>query len=172
MFARLTSLNDQPNIVLADVVTVVGRQESCNGRICSSRVSRRHCCLVRDRDEVVVFDLRSSNGIRINGRRVEDGHLRPGDVLEIAHLGYRLDLLDDGEAGPSATRGRPGGGYADGSSFSMPTPPRRRDPGDERLRLAAGPRAVIEGRPARSDIFQPRHVSRRRAGAGPCGEEP
>lgn len=41
--------------------------------------------------EVVVRDLGSTNGIRINGQRVEMGRLRPGDELSIAHIRYRLD---------------------------------------------------------------------------------
>src|SRR5207244_6758732 len=32
-----------------------------------------------------------SNGIRINGQRVEIGRLRPGDELSIAHIRYRLE---------------------------------------------------------------------------------
>jgi len=47
--------------------------------------------MTRDKDEVVVRDLGSTNGIRINGQRVETGRLRPGDELSIAHIRYRLD---------------------------------------------------------------------------------
>jgi pSer/pThr/pTyr-binding forkhead associated (FHA) protein len=38
-----------------------------------------------------VRDLGSTNGIWINGRRVISGRLRPGDVLAIAHIRYRLE---------------------------------------------------------------------------------
>jgi len=41
--------------------------------------------------EVVVRDLGSTNGTRINGERVEVGRLRPGDELSIAHYRYRLE---------------------------------------------------------------------------------
>lgn len=44
-----------------------------------------------DKGEIVVRDLGSTNGIRINGQRVEMGRLRPGDELSIAHIRYRLD---------------------------------------------------------------------------------
>ena len=36
-------------------------------------------------------DLGSTNGIRINGQRVQIGRLRPGDELSIAHIRYRLE---------------------------------------------------------------------------------
>jgi hypothetical protein len=42
--------------------------------------------------ELTVRDLGSTNGIRINGQRVESGRLRPGDELSIAHIRYRLDM--------------------------------------------------------------------------------
>jgi len=38
-----------------------------------------------------VRDLGSTNGIRINGQRVQIGRLRPGDELSIAHIRYRLE---------------------------------------------------------------------------------
>jgi hypothetical protein len=44
-----------------------------------------------ENDQVVVRDLGSTNGIRINGMRVETGTLRPGDELSIAHIRYRLE---------------------------------------------------------------------------------
>lgn len=44
-----------------------------------------------DHGEVIVRDLGSTNGIRINGQRVELGRLRAGDLLSIAHIRYRLE---------------------------------------------------------------------------------
>jgi predicted component of type VI protein secretion system len=70
---------------------VVGRHPLCDVRLRSIRVSRRHCCLTQIDGEVAVRDLGSSNGTLINGRRVEAGRLRPGDVLSIADLRYRLE---------------------------------------------------------------------------------
>jgi hypothetical protein len=70
---------------------VVGRHPQCDARLDSLRVSRHHCCMTQDHGEVVIRDLGSTNGIRINGQRVEFGRLRPGDELSIAHIRYRLD---------------------------------------------------------------------------------
>jgi hypothetical protein len=47
--------------------------------------------MTQESGEVVVRDLGSTNGIRINGQRVEIGRLRPGDELSIAHIRYRLE---------------------------------------------------------------------------------
>src|ERR1700682_718082 len=91
MPARLVALDEGPDILLDRPMIVVGRHPQCDARLDSLRVSRHHCCMIQDKDEVVVRDLGSTNGIRINGQRVEIGRLRPGDELSIAHIRYRLD---------------------------------------------------------------------------------
>jgi hypothetical protein len=91
MPARLVALDEGSDIPLDRTMVVVGRHPQCDARLDSLRVSRHHCCMTQDSGEVVVRDLGSTNGIRINGQRVEIGRLRPGDELSIAHIRYRLD---------------------------------------------------------------------------------
>jgi len=88
---RLVALDEGPDIVLDRAMVVVGRHPQCDARLDSLRISRHHCCMTQDQNDVVVRDLGSTNGIRINGQRVEVGRLRPGDELSIAHIRYRLD---------------------------------------------------------------------------------
>jgi hypothetical protein len=45
----------------------------------------------QNNEDVIVRDLGSTNGIRINGQRIEKGTLKPGDELSIAHLRYRME---------------------------------------------------------------------------------
>jgi hypothetical protein len=92
MTARLVSLNGHADIPLDRPVVLVGRIRQCDVWIDSLPISRLHCCLVLARDEVQVLDLGSTNGTRINGRRIEVGVLRPGDELAIAHLRYSLEF--------------------------------------------------------------------------------
>jgi len=91
MPARLVALDEGPDIPLDRAMVVVGRHPQCDARLDSLRVSRHHCCMTHDQGEVVVRDLGSTNGIRINGQRVEMGRLRSGDELSIAHIRYRLE---------------------------------------------------------------------------------
>lgn len=91
MPARLVALDEGTDIPLDRAMVVVGRHPQCDARLDSLRVSRHHCCMTTDQGEVVVRDLGSTNGIRINGQRVEMGRLRAGDELSIAHIRYRLD---------------------------------------------------------------------------------
>jgi len=53
--------------------------------------------MTRENDQVLVRDLGSTNGIWINGMRVQTGRLKPGDELSIAHIRYRLEDKDDSE---------------------------------------------------------------------------
>src|ERR1700756_6025440 len=91
MPARLVAIDEGPDITLDRAMVVVGRHPACDTRLDSLRVSRHHCCMTQEGGEVVVRDLGSTNGIRINGQRVEVGRLRPGDELSIAHIRYRFD---------------------------------------------------------------------------------
>jgi pSer/pThr/pTyr-binding forkhead associated (FHA) protein len=87
----LRAVIDGPDITLDRPIVMVGRNPQCDVRLDSLWVSRRHCILTEDGGEVVVRDLGSTNGIRINGQRVERGRLRPGDEISIAHIRYRLE---------------------------------------------------------------------------------
>jgi len=91
MPVRLVALDEGPDILLDRAMVVVGRHPSCDTRLDSLRVSRQHCCMSQDKGEVTVRDLGSTNGIRINGQRVERGRLRHGDELSIAHMRFRLE---------------------------------------------------------------------------------
>jgi pSer/pThr/pTyr-binding forkhead associated (FHA) protein len=107
MPARLVALNGAADIPLSGLLTVAGRHPGCDARLSSSRVSRRHCCLAVGVGEVLVRDLGSTNGTWVNGRRLDEGVLRSGDVLGIAHLRFQLVLL--GPPGADTPADPPGG---------------------------------------------------------------
>ncbi len=119
---RLVALDEGSDISLDREMLVVGRHPQCDARLDSIRVSRRHCCMTPDNGEIVVKDLGSTNGIRINGQRVEKGRLRPGDELSIAHIRYRLDDSNGQEmtiAEPVGERDR-NGSHAHGGKDANP----------------------------------------------------
>src|SRR5258708_26335779 len=90
MPARLVALDEGPDIPLDRAMIVVGRHPQCDARLDSLRVSRHHCCMSQDQGEVIVRDLGSTNGIRINGYRMEFGLLLSGDEFSNAHIHYQL----------------------------------------------------------------------------------
>jgi hypothetical protein len=106
MAHRLVALDEGADIPLDRAMVVVGRHPQCDIRLDSLRVSRHHCCMTSDHGEVLVRDLGSTNGIRINGHRVEFGRLKANDELSIAHIRYRLDNGQAHEVTLADTRGK------------------------------------------------------------------
>src|SRR5277367_1512293 len=84
-----------PPIALYRPVLLIGRHPECDARIDSPKVSRRHCCLAMAYDRVLIRDLGSRNGVRVNGRVVDESRLYAGDELAIGPLLFRLEALDE-----------------------------------------------------------------------------
>ena len=88
MPAQLMALNDGPSILLDKPILLLGRDLECDIRLDSRKISRRHCCIAQVGEQLVVRDLGSTNGIRING--VRDGRpSRTDDELTIGNLPLR-----------------------------------------------------------------------------------
>ena len=90
MPAQLLSLSEGPSILLDKPIVLVGRHEECDLQLNSRKVSRKHCCIAQVKDHLVIRDLGSTNGIRINGTRVQGGVLRTGDELTIGNHRFRV----------------------------------------------------------------------------------
>ena len=107
MPAQLLSLNEGPNILLDKPILLLGRHPECDVQIESRKISRRHCCIAQVSDYLVVRDLGSTNGLRINGFRVLEGRLAPGDELTIGTYRYRVvwDSMAGGGGGLAAAKG-------------------------------------------------------------------
>jgi predicted component of type VI protein secretion system len=90
MLAQLVSLGDGPSILLDKPILLIGRDPECDIQIDSRKISRRHCCIAQVNDYLVVRDLGSTNGIRINGLRVQEGNLKANDELTIGGNLYRV----------------------------------------------------------------------------------
>src|ERR1700730_5741 len=88
--ALLVALSEGPNIFLDKPILLIGRHQECDIQLPSRKISRRHCCIAQVKDYLVVRDLSSTNGIRINGVRVLEGCLRPGDELAIGNFRYEV----------------------------------------------------------------------------------
>jgi predicted component of type VI protein secretion system len=90
MAAQLIALNSGLNILLDKPILLIGRDPECDIQLDSRKVSRRHCCIAQVNDYIVVRDLGSTNGIRINGVRVLEGKLKEGDEVVIGDGRFRL----------------------------------------------------------------------------------
>src|SRR5262245_12171805 len=106
MPAQLIALTEGPNILLDKPILLLGRHPECDILIESRKISRRHCCIAQVNDYLVVRDLGSTNGVRINGVRVSEGRLQPGDELTIGSHRYqvRWDTVAAPRAGAAVNR--------------------------------------------------------------------
>jgi predicted component of type VI protein secretion system len=103
MPAQLVALDSGPSILLDKPILLLGRHPECDIQIDSRKISRRHCCIAQVSDYLVVRDLGSTNGIRINGVRVIEGRLAPGDELTLGNSRYKV-AWDAAVASPEAPR--------------------------------------------------------------------
>ena len=90
MPAHLLSLTDGPSILLDKPILLFGRHQECDVQLNSKKISRRHCCIAQVGEHLVVRDLGSTNGVKINGERVAEGRLVPGDELIIGNFRYQV----------------------------------------------------------------------------------
>ncbi len=71
--------------IYADAPTplTVGREEGNPIQLNDERVSRFHIKIQEDDDKIVLTDLQSTNGTKVNGETVQICILRPGDVIAV-----------------------------------------------------------------------------------------
>lgn len=72
--------------------TVLGRREDCDVRIPLGEISRKHCRLIKDENELRIEDLGSSNGTFVNGKRVQSATLSAGDTVVIGSVKFVVQL--------------------------------------------------------------------------------
>src|SRR5947208_6417900 len=76
------------------VPVTIGREEGNLLRLNDERVSRFHAKVQQDNGDIILTDLESTNGTRVNGNVVQIRRLRPGDRI---HLGRSLLLFGSNE---------------------------------------------------------------------------
>jgi predicted component of type VI protein secretion system len=99
--AELVPQNGDPPIPITRDVTVIGRREYCDIVLEDPSLSKRHCVLVRTDGLLMVRDLASTNGTKVNGQRVSWAALLPNDRLTIGRYKVRIYLGSDNSPSPS-----------------------------------------------------------------------
>jgi pSer/pThr/pTyr-binding forkhead associated (FHA) protein len=112
---QLVALFDGKSIPIDKPITLIGRHQECDIQLPSRKISRRHCCIALVSDRLVVRDLGSTNGVRINGVKVHEGEIRFNDELTIGNLRYQLRSME--EAPPSRNGEEPENGEATQASL-------------------------------------------------------
>jgi hypothetical protein len=79
------------NVLSGDRV-VIGRSRECDVVLSDPNVSRRHAELRRDENGWHAVDLGSTNGVKVNGRRVDQMVLRDGDRITVGVSDLTFEL--------------------------------------------------------------------------------
>ena len=92
----------------------IGREEGNTIQLNDERVSRYHAKIQMDHDQVVLTDLESTNGTKVNGEDVQLRNLRYGDVVQVGRtvmvfgtreqISQRLKDLCNGGRGKNSHR--------------------------------------------------------------------
>ena len=84
-------LSDGSRIVLGMEPIVIGRLPECTVALNDPNVSRRHAEIRRLGSDVVVADLRSTNGTKVNGVPVTERVLEDGDEITVGTTTLRFE---------------------------------------------------------------------------------
>lgn len=102
MTTRLVPLSEGSHpITLDKAITLIGRHPDCDAVLDENqKISRRHCCIAQVENRLVLRDLGSMNGVRVNGETVVEVDLREGDEITIGDEEFVLER----SAGPEPAK--------------------------------------------------------------------
>ncbi|MCA9261182.1 MAG: FHA domain-containing protein [Planctomycetales bacterium] len=102
MYGELVPVGGGDPIPLLKKQLLVGRRESCDIVLRFANVSAHHCQFFLNGGYWYVRDMQSRNGVKVNGIRVQEKRVDPGDTVAIAKHNYHLSYSpsDLGAVGP------------------------------------------------------------------------
>jgi adenylate cyclase len=102
MYGELVPQGGGDPIPLLKKQLLVGRRESCDIVLRFANVSAHHCQLFVNGGYWYIRDMKSRNGVKVNGIRVQEKRVDPGDSLAVAKHKYELNYspADLGAVGP------------------------------------------------------------------------
>jgi pSer/pThr/pTyr-binding forkhead associated (FHA) protein len=82
--------------------TLIGRNPTTDITLLDEGISREHTMILYDEvdTDYLIEDLQSTNGTKVNGKRVRSATLTHGDEIQIGHTRFRFLLA--GQAEPAS----------------------------------------------------------------------
>lgn len=78
--------------IAANSIKTVGRSARAEFIVEAALVSRLHCRLTADAsNQLLVEDLESTNGIFVNGEKMDRATLKSGDVLSVGRVDFSVE---------------------------------------------------------------------------------
>ena len=77
--------------------TLIGRNPTTHITLLDEGISREHTVILYDEDEATytIEDLQSTNGTKVNGKRVRSATLTDGDEIQIGSTRFRFSMSGD-----------------------------------------------------------------------------
>ena len=97
--ARLVVTSNAPTSLVYELGThwvTIGRAADNAFQIVQSSISGRHCEVLLRENELVVRDMRSTNGTFIQGKLIAEGVLKPGETLRLGDVELQVDFTPAG----------------------------------------------------------------------------
>ncbi len=84
---------------LSRAETLIGRNPTTDITLLDEGISREHAIIGFDEDTGVytIEDLQSTNGTKVNGKRVRSAAIGDGDEIQVGHTRFRLTLEEADE---------------------------------------------------------------------------
>lgn len=77
------SINDEAEFVINKPVILIGRDVNCDIIIDDLNVSRKHFYIKYINNTYIITDNQSTNGIAVNGKKVQESQLKHNDIIEL-----------------------------------------------------------------------------------------
>jgi pSer/pThr/pTyr-binding forkhead associated (FHA) protein len=79
---------------LSNEETIIGRSPTTDITLLDESISREHAIVCRDVESghYTLEDLQSTNGTKVNGKRVRNAELSDGDEIEVGQTKFRFVL--------------------------------------------------------------------------------
>lgn len=90
MQVNLVPITGGESLSLKKTVTLIGRKEGCDLRLNHKSISKQHCVLVQVDGVLLLRDLGSTNGTRLNGKRIRRAAVTNNDQLSVAGLNFKV----------------------------------------------------------------------------------
>jgi len=112
--------------------TTVGRVDDNLFQIAEASVSSHHCEIEVRGSEILIRDLNSTNGTFINGEKITESFLKPGQTLRLGNVELKIESEATAAAPPASA---PAAGSAPAKTPAPGTPKR---PGESNMSIPRG----------------------------------
>ncbi len=93
----LKKTGDGRKIKLDRPVTIFGSHKEAQVRLKHESIARAHCAIINTGLRLVLRDLGSKTGIRVNGKKTQNADLKNGDTIRIDAWKFRVNLKSNGD---------------------------------------------------------------------------